>query len=225
MPKAKSTRMPPSNIRRRHISKAIRRTTRASSKNSYKFLVFCDKAPLAQARSRRLVHRERERREARPASAVPAARRRAQRRHSPGRTGRSPIASHCFRLGSTEGAARRQAHPCRRARLANIVSHGGQDRRRFHRPHVRSHQRHAARYARRRRARITKIAVVGRGKVKPRPRLKAATKAAQRTPIATQPSARMIEAKQSWSSIQAATGCSRATIRKIAKRRQASPAS
>ena len=30
--------------------------------------------------------------------------------------------------------------------------------------------------------------------------------------------ARMIAAKQSWSSIQAATGCSRATISKIAKR-------
>jgi uncharacterized protein YerC len=29
----------------------------------------------------------------------------------------------------------------------------------------------------------------------------------------------MIAAKQSWSSIQAATGCSRATIAKIAKRR------
>jgi DNA invertase Pin-like site-specific DNA recombinase len=30
--------------------------------------------------------------------------------------------------------------------------------------------------------------------------------------------ARMLNAKQSWSSIQAATGCSRATIAKIAKR-------
>jgi DNA invertase Pin-like site-specific DNA recombinase len=36
--------------------------------------------------------------------------------------------------------------------------------------------------------------------------------------------AQMIAAKQSWSSIQAATGCSRATIAKIAKRLTAEPA-
>lgn len=64
---------------------------------------------------------------------------------------------------------------------------------------------------------VMTIAAAGRLRAKPRLRRKAATKAVRRTRSAIGGSGRVIVAGQSWRTIQAATGCSRATIAKPLK--------
>jgi hypothetical protein len=67
-------------------------------------------------------------------------------------------------------------------------------------------------------AKTTTIATAGRPKARPRQR--AATSVDQKLQTATTEIASMLAAGPSWGTIQSVTGCSRATLAKIAKRRR-----
>jgi hypothetical protein len=96
----------------------------------------------------RLVHRERERREACQAGAVSPAGRQPARRCHLDRAGRSAVAPDRIRLAEAQGRDRRAPLPHRGARPADIVGHDDRQRRRVHRAHVRCDQRHALGHAR-----------------------------------------------------------------------------
>ena len=98
------------------------------------------------------------------------------------------------RLSRLTGSIRHQAHPRCRSGSADIVDDGRQVQRRVHRRPHRQAQ--------------------GQAKAKAEGLYKGRAEDVERNAGIAQ----MIAAKQSWSSIQAATGCSRATIAKIAKR-------
>jgi hypothetical protein len=90
----------------------------------------------ARAEDRRLLCRERERRQAGQAGAVPAYRGLAARRHPPRRAGRSPVPPHRGRLGTPQGRTHGAAPARRGAGPANVVDDGNHQRRRIHGAHV-----------------------------------------------------------------------------------------
>lgn len=106
------------------------------------------------------------------------------------------------------------------ARHVRVVAldDGGQCRRRVHGAHVRGHQRHAARHVRGRRPQDyddrRRRQAQGQAKAKAEGRYKGRPEDTERNAGI----ARMLAFGQSWGLIIAATGCSRSTIAKIAKR-------